>query len=778
METNHSPSSFSNNSNKQPPLWINEVVNRPFEVEEDRINLGQPFAIMRRRLGVIMGAAIALATLTIPAALWLAHHKPPRYLSSFQILVEPVTAEEEFQRLVLEPQQNPDQTGNLQTAPRGLDYDTQIEVLQSPKLLDPVLKQIQVKYPDFTELALKMGLKVERVAVKNTTSKQAVGTRLIGVSFHSTDPEAAQFVAEKLSRAYLAYSLKERQTNIGHGIKFIEQQVPKLQQRVDTLQAQLQSFRQRNGVINPDLQGQQAAGQAGNLKEQEVDNKIKLAETQSRYNTLEQQQARQNSVTVLAESPQYGALLNRYQELESQIAQESARMREDNPAMQALRDQQQNLRGLLRQEAQRVLGRAVDDIEILQARNQAIQQAETEIDQQIRRYPLLARQYADLERELRLATNSLTEFQTKREALRIDSAQKEVPWELLSPPELLEDPDTGEPMNIGAANLAAYMALAAFVSTILGIATGFLVDSSSDAYFSARELKQATKLPLLGVIPLETGLLSIRTSFWTALLFWKQRWTRTMPRVQDEELESGEVPSQNGRIAPHSSSFTEAFRLLCKTIRLLDRSQTPIRSLTISSAQPEDGKSTIAVNLAQAAAAMGQRVLLVDADLRRPKIHAVLGLPNTIGLSNLITSNLVIRDALQRSPLRDNLMVLTAGESNLDPIELLSSRKMTVLMERFYMVFDLVIYDTPPLVGLADSSLIAANTDGMALVVRLGSTKRSSITHVIEELKLSSTNLLGLIANGDSNGFNMYNRYYQQLQIQNIQNGAEAVVVK
>jgi capsular exopolysaccharide synthesis family protein len=424
-----------------------------------------------------------------------------------------------------------------------------------------------------------------------------------------------------------------------------------------------------------------------------------------------------------------------------------------------------------------VLGRAVDDIEILQARNQAIQQAQAEIDQQIQRYPALARQYTDLERELRIATNSLNEFQTKREALQIDAAQQEVPWELLSPPELLQDPLTGDPLNVGSANLLAYAALAAFVSTIFGIAVGFLVDSNSNAYFISRELKRATRLPLLGVIPLEGGLISAKPSFWARLGFWRRQTVR-VPMIQTAELENQEAIAGNGRAASHSSSFTEAFRLLCKNIRLLNRSQTPARSLTICSAEPGDGKSTIAVNLAQAAAAMGQRVLLVDADLRHPRIHSILGLPNTCGLSNLIMTNVVVKDALQRSPQRDNLLVLTAGQSDLDPLELLSSRKMASLMERLHMVFDLVIYDTPPLVGLADGSLIAANTDGMVLVVRLGATRRSSVTQALEELKLSSTNLLGLIANGAPDISTIYSRYYQPQQVQHIQNGAEASVVE
>jgi capsular exopolysaccharide synthesis family protein len=145
---------------------------------------------------------------------------------------------------------------------------------------------------------------------------------------------------------------------------------------------------------------------------------------------------------------------------------------------------------------------------------------------------------------------------------------------------------------------------------------------------------------------------------------------------------------------------------------------------------------------------MGQRVLLVDADLRQPQVHQQMGLPNQLGLSEIMTTNVNVRTALQQSPLRDNLMVLTAGETSVDPTEILTSGKMRLLMERFQMVFDLVIYDTPPSVGLADSSLVASQTNGLVLVIRLGKTKRPALTHALEELNVSSTAVLGLVANG------------------------------
>jgi len=140
--------------------------------------------------------------------------------------------------------------------------------------------------------------------------------------------------------------------------------------------------------------------------------------------------------------------------------------------------------------------------------------------------------------------------------------------------------------------------------------------------------------------------------------------------------------------------------------------------------------------------------LLVDADLRLPQLHLLLGLPNVRGLSDVIATDLSLNDAIQRSPEEDNLFVLTAGHNPHDPIKLLSSKKMLYLMEQFQTFFDLVIYDSPPLVGLADAHILAAQTDGTLLVVKIDRTDSSLVAKALEGLKISGASVLGTVVNG------------------------------
>ncbi|MFM6756246.1 MAG: CpsD/CapB family tyrosine-protein kinase, partial [Dolichospermum sp.] len=361
--------------------------------------------------------------------------------------------------------------------------------------------------------------------------------------------------------------------------------------------------------------------------------------------------------------------------------------------------------------------------EVLKTEIQSLNQAEISVGQQIKHFPFIIRQKDDLERQLKISVDNLNRFLTERERLRIDSAQKQIPWQILTPP--------SQPKNI-----ASSMIQNLILGTILGLllSTGFalIIDKLNNVFYEFEEVKDKIKLPILGNIP------HIRLA-------------------------------KNGKLErkQNSSNFWESFHSIYTNISFLD-GDSSLRSLAVISAAPGDGKSTIAFYLAQTAAALGKRVLLVDANLRHPSIHQMLDLPNTKGLSNLIAEGLNFENVIhtnssnigeknydmrkgmakdmRKSSLEHNLFILTAGEIPPNPTILLSSSQMQNLTEQFKQNFDLIIYDTPHLSGFADTNLLSKYIDGSILAIRIGKTNLSILAKSLEQLNFSSTPMLGAIA--------------------------------
>ncbi|WP_257984266.1 CpsD/CapB family tyrosine-protein kinase [Neobacillus cucumis] len=170
------------------------------------------------------------------------------------------------------------------------------------------------------------------------------------------------------------------------------------------------------------------------------------------------------------------------------------------------------------------------------------------------------------------------------------------------------------------------------------------------------------------------------------------------------------------------------------------------RTIIITSPGHDEGKSTTAVNFAISLAQQGKKVLLIDADLRNPILHYSFKMENSIGLSNVLSGNLLLEDSIYRSGIRD-LDLLTSGPIPFNPAELLGSEVMGKLIETVSGQYDVVLFDTPPVLEVSDAKIIANQCDGVILVVRYGKTKNEQAIEVKKFLESSKANLLGTIIN-------------------------------
>ncbi|MGF1493983.1 MAG: polysaccharide biosynthesis tyrosine autokinase [Microcoleaceae cyanobacterium] len=386
----------------------------------------------------------------------------------------------------------------------------------------------------------------------------------------------------------------------------------------------------------------------------------------------------------------------------------------------------------------------------LEARNQILDETVVELNQEVKQLSVVSREYSDIQRELGITTKNLEQFLSRREAFKIDIAQQETPWQLITP--------TGTPKP-AAASAKKNLVLGSVLGLLLGTGAALLFDKLSNNLYTPKDLKELTRLPLLGIIPWNKNLESAALDHRPALenLYQESRETTF------DSILSSSSPLSKSKLSP---AFYEAFRSLYTNIRLLSP-DAAIRSLTVTSAMPLEGKTTIATYLAQAAADQGRRVLLVDADLRSPSIHQQMGLTNGMGLTDVVLADTDFNHVIQQSSSNTHLFILTAGLAPPDPVRILSSQKMAEVMDKLQETFDLVIYDSAPLSGLADTYLLAAETNGVVLTAGLGTVKRSILENVMGDLQQHPNfrvPLLGVVANRAQNvSQNLYDyNYYTQ----------------
>lgn len=731
------------------------------------LNLKALGRTIQRQILLIAG----IATIVGLAAAFQTTKIRPIYKGDFQLLVEPVT--------------NADRATDPITVTRGtgdaipsrdvfsLDYATQIQILESPSRLDKIVKEVQrtpaeagqdrPPFANFTFQQLQGGLTVKRLQPKDSTDP----TRIITVTYQDSDPVLVQRVLQATSKNFLDYSIQERKDRFSEGIRFIDEQLPEAQKRVNNIQDQIQTLRQRNELIDPATQGGQLTETVNTINSQQLDANRALQEQRVLYDNLRSQlqltPEEAIAASALSEDPSYLTLQASLVTLETQIAAESARFNEDSPILSSLRQKQKNTQDLLTQRAQQVIGQSLpggsarpqvqafqnsvridlinklvdagNQIRVLDARSQKIAQDRRSFDGRLQRFPAVARQYTDLTRELEIATQTLTRLQTQRETLRVEAAQTRPPWELISQPVIPRDAD-GNPQSepTKASNL---MIAGVGLGLLLGTLLALLLERYRNVFYTIEDIQEAIKLPLVGVIPFSRGAkqsLEFPSGFGTS------------GEIEDSRLET--------------ASFRESFSDLYSNIR---SAIPPIRSLMVCSAEPGDGKTTAALYLAQTASGTGQRVLLVDTNLRLPQIHTRLDLRNSRGLSDLLTGYPNPEELIQRSPLAENLFVLTAGSSTPGSARLLGSDQMKQIMEKFQTLFDLVIYDTPHLFGLTDASFITAQVDEVLMVIAAGKTNRTAVDRVLNKLMGLRAARVSLVVNylREANSPNAYSRYSQ-----------------
>lgn len=701
---------------------------------------GQLFAILQRRyLWVLAAAATSLAIAFVYTV-----RQESTYVSGMQFLVEP-------------NYQGKRGTSEAFTdATVEVDYATQISLMQSSNLLKKAMTLLQTEYPDLdpdnpgSVNGFRGALTVAQG--QGQVASKKVETKIFNITYTSNDPIKTQKVLKAVQQVYQDYNLQQQQDRLTRGLAFVDKQLPKVEGKVKNAEAALEQFRQNQALIEPSAEATAKTEMLNRLLSNQQETLVQIRELQTRYSDLQQkvnlspQQA--VSAARLNQSSRYQAVLNEIQKTELAIEQQRIRFKDNTLNMQPLLDQRQRQLKQLQIEASRLgSGRSGSGESLLstgqlggldqtlitqfvevqgnlrtaQARYLSLLSSEQQVRAELQRFPQLLARYERLKPDIELNRDTLKQLLKAQQDLGLEVARGGFAWQVV------------EEAQLGARtgpDLRKNLMLGLVVGILLGGVVAVSREAIDDAVHSSDELKQQTPVPLLGSIPeLSLGAITGKSAL--------------------------QLPGQSPTLLPPIAQLTkwkpfrESLDLVYQNLQLINAT-AELHSIVITSTLAGEGKSTLAVGLAISAARLHQRVLLIDADLRRPNLHKLLNLPNEQGLSTLLVSQSPIPQQIetQDTNLRGNISVLTAGPTPADPAKLLSSQRMKDILAAFEQNYDLVIVDAPPTLGMVDAVLTASCCSGVLLVGRIEQVTRSKLTQSIE--MLSQLNLVGVVANGVS----------------------------
>ncbi|NJP10525.1 MAG: polysaccharide biosynthesis tyrosine autokinase [Leptolyngbyaceae cyanobacterium RU_5_1] len=706
---------------------------------------GQLFAVMWRRRFWFLG--VFIATLGVAAVYTL--RQPSTYISSMQLQVEPN----------YQGKNQSGQTLENEFSDSGVDVDnaTQISLLQSSAVLRNAMVLLQPIYPEIdpndpgSTAGFKNSISVTQVAVGG---KKGTETKIYQITYLDNDPVKTQKVLEVLQGVYLKYNQDQQKERLKKGLAFVEEQLPDIKNKVSQSEDALEKFRVGQELVDPDIQAKAKTDALYRVQQEQQANRVQLRELRSQYASLQQQLSLSPQQALVAsrlsQSSRYQALLNEFQKTELALVQQRLRFNDNTDYVQALLDQQRNQRRLLQTEASRVLGNSsgsvgserellssgqlggldlglVDqlvktqvNLQTAEARDRTLTTIEQQLRVELKRLPQLLTRYGRLQPDVELNRETFRQLLKAKQDIGLEIARGGFDWKPIEEPQLGAKTGPSHMRNL---------LLGAVVGLLLGGLAAFAREAADDAVHSSDDLKKQAHFPILGMMPE------------LALESEDDRPLLNLPFLKSHTL----TPSINQVI--QWRPFRESLDLLYQNIQLLSATN-PLKSLVITSALSGEGKSTLVLGLAISAARLHQRVLLIDADLRRPSLHKLLNLPNDRGLTTLLTSNASIPSHIhtQDSNLRSNISVLTAGPAPTDPAKLLSSPRMRDVMSAFEQSYDLVLLDAPPVLGMVDAILIASCCSGVVMVGRIDRVTRTELTQATT--MLNQLNVIGVIANG------------------------------
>ncbi|MFZ2492707.1 MAG: polysaccharide biosynthesis tyrosine autokinase [Thermoanaerobaculia bacterium] len=652
-----------------------------------------------------------------------------------------------------------DVTGN---APAYAPFDpefvpTQTRLMRSREIGERVVERLRLaQNPLFGPMesgfaGAKTSTDVSRIAMKvqeAVETRPQRGTALVELSATTPSPKLSADIANAVAEAYIDWNIEAKFLVVGQATRFLTTQLEQLKSEIDEKERQLQAYGRQKDIISTDPKANITLQNLESLNKDYADAVADRVAKEARYYEL--QTARPEAVADSLSNGLITQLRNDQAKLEREYAEKLNLYKPDWPAMQQLRAQIEKSKQHLVSVTQETVTKARDvartEYQMAARREQSLkavmagQKSEamtlnsnaveynnlkTEVDTKRTLLDTLLKRQAETEVTSRLRGERISNVRIVDRAL--------VPTERFRP----------SYKRNGALGLIAGIAL--------GLGLAFFLEYLDRSLRSVEQVEKYLGLPALGVIPAVGSANANVYSYG----YGRAKAQRKLRAAGDDKVAIELLPHTHPR-----ATVAESYRAF-RTALLLSRAGG-LKSLVVTSSHPGEGKTSTAINLAVVLAQLGKRVLLVDGDLHKPRVHEVFKVSNRTGLVSILAENLEAATAIKPSSV-PGLFLIPAGPTSPNPSGLLSSPAMERFVEVARQNFDYVVIDAPPVGAVADAILIGYQVDGAVLTVRGGKTPREQVARTRDRLVRSNVRVLGVLINNleaQRERYGYYSQYY------------------
>lgn len=752
------------------PAQVHEVspsFHEPLTEDETRVH--EYWRILKKQARLISACAVGLVAITMLTVLVMT----PQYTADVTVLIERHAP----QAMKIE---------GAQTETPGVDeydyYKTQYEILRSRVLAsrvildqglerhslfttdgqsDGFLSRIRKRLEAWGSQSQTHGENEEQALVNPLVSQAYLDrlevrplprTRLVKVSFSSPDPGLSAQIVNAHVAAYSRYGVELRTQTNRDAERFLEEKLVELKERVRNSEAALNVYGREKGILSADEKDNIVVDRLSDLNKRLTEAEADRIALEAQVHLIRKREY--DSLPSVIENQLIQTLKGQLVPLEAELAQLTARFKADYPKVIQLKAQLEETRQRVNAEIAKVVAGVDSAFQAAVAKEKSLRDKMEEQKAAMMGLKDAAVNYAILAREVdtnrQLYDSVLQRMKEMGVAAELQTSNTSV-VDKAQPPRYPSRPRKG---------LA--FALSAVCGLFGGISLAFFLEYIDNTVKTPDDVQRHLGLPNLGVVP----------DFATL----KQE-SRQLPQLasndttEAQEVSNSDTPQDTPTeavpprrktelISSHHplSVITEAYRTLRTAIFLSRAGESP-KTFLFTSATEGEGKTLTAVNTAVIFAQMGLRVLIVDADLRRPRCHKVLGVRNWAGLTEVLTGTRTTQEVIKPTT-TEKLFLLSSGAVPPNPAELIGSRKMSEVMTALLQEYDCIVVDSPPVMPVSDAVLLSTLFDGVVLVVNGQKTPRHLVKETRSRLLYARAKILGVVLNRVDMQTSEYAYYY------------------